>query len=231
MKEFRIKLYNFDELSEEVRKELIEKNRWSIGDHAMEVYSDERRCTLKRFEEIFGISVKYEVSYCGRNYSVYFDDSIFYGYNDRADWDIPAEEVKGKLLLRFLNSKYYDLWVRKRFWGEFKWDENGKSLTKTRYSKIMRISECPLTGVCYDEDILDPIREFLKKPDMKKSLADLIDDCVGGFIESWYKEWEYCCDNEDFLAEEYENLHEDDYFLADGTIFQGDEDYLEELAA
>lgn len=232
MKEFKIKLYNYNELSDEVRKKLIEKNRWNLGDDAMEQNSDERRETLKKFEELFGISVSYDVDYCSSWCKVCFDSAIYESnWNDEKEWYFEAKDVKGRLLLRFLNSKSYAFSEWKSYWGDFKWDENGKSLTKKRYSKIIRISECPLTGVCYDEDILYPIREFLKKPDMNLSLQDLIERCVEEFVDLWHKEWEYCCDDNNFLDEEMEHRHEGDLFLYDGTEFTGNIDDLEEYFA
>lgn len=36
---------------------------------------------------------------------------------------------------------------------------------------------CPFTGVCYDEDLLDPIREFMARP-YKIELSELISDCL-----------------------------------------------------
>ncbi len=222
MKQVTVKLYEFSELGENVRNKLIERNRWNIGDDAMEGNSCERESTLHKFEDLFGISVNYDVSYCGYSYSVSFDDAIYQNsYCSEKEWYIEADDVKGKLLLRYLNSKYFDLTSRKCYYGKFKWNEKGESITKKRHSKILRYSCCPLTGVCYDEDILDPIRKFLAKPNMTISLKDLIDNCVSEFILSWYHEWEYCCDNDDFLAENFANRHEGDLFFEDGRIFNG----------
>lgn len=228
MKEVKIKLFEFDELSEKVRKSLIEKERWDLGDRAMECYSDERQGTLNAFEEVFGVHLEYQVDYCEYWCRLKFDDdAIFSGYKNGEYFEILAEEVSGKLLLRYLNSKFLDLHYPKKFWGKFKWDENGKSLTKKRCSRILWEDCCPLTGVCYDEDILEPIREFLKKPDMNLTLKDLLEKCTDKFILGWYKEWEYCCDNEEFLEEEFGAVHEDDLFFEDGTRFQG---ILEDVA-
>ena len=222
MKKVLCKLYHFGELSEDVRKSLIEKERWDLGYGAMEGYSIERIDTLKKFEEIFNVYVYYEVDYCRDFNRVEFNDEvIFSGYDSEDYFEILADEVCGKLLLRYLNSKWIDLHYPKKYYGKFKWDENGKSITKKRTSRIKWEDCCPLTGVCYDEDILKPIRNYLKKPDMTLTLKDLIEECVENFVRQWHEEYEYCCDNDDFLAEEFERIHEDELFFADGTMFKG----------
>ena len=218
MKEVRCKLYKFEELSDKVKKELIEKNRWEVAYDVMDIQGDEYEFTLKAFENLFGIKVHYEVDYCGCNWSV----EDFYPIGEYCN-EISAKELKGKYILRVINSFYNDLFPFKRYWGEFKWDENRNSLTKTRYSKILRNYEgCPLTGVIYDITILQPIMDFLKKPNMEISLMDLVRDCLSRFFDQWYKDYEYWCDNTDnCLEEELENLFENDYFFEDGRIFNG----------
>lgn len=223
MKEVKIKLFEFNELSEEVRKSLIEKERWDLGGREMEFNSSDRRNTLTEFEKTFGVKLRYEVDYCGSWCNLKFDDdAIFSGYKDDGEYfEILAEEVSGKLLLRYLNSKFLDLHYPKKFWGKWKFDESGTSITKKRCSRIFWEDCCPLTGVCYDEDILAPIRDFLKKPDMSLTLKDLLEKCTDEFIHYWRKEWEYCCDNEAFLAERFEDVHAGDFFYEDGTKFNG----------
>lgn len=223
MKEVKIKLFKFDELSEEVRKSLIEKERWDLGYRAMENISCDRQNALKEFENIFGVTLEYEVSYCGHWSRLKFDDeAIFSGCKEDGEYfEILADEVSGKLLLRYLNSKFLELHYPKKFWGKFKYDENGKCHAKKRCSRILWEDCCPLTGVCYDEDILDPIREYLKKPDMSLTLKDLLEKCTDDFISGWHRDYEYCCDNEEFLEEEFENFHEGELFYKDGTRFNG----------
>jgi len=219
MKEVTCKLFRFNELSEEVRKELIKKNRWDLAYNVMDCRESEYRATLEAFEKLFGINVRnWEVDYCGCRFCL----EDFYPIGEYCN-EISAKEIKGKYILRILNQHWNELFPFKRFWGKFQWDENGKSLTRKRYSKILRNYDgCPLTGICYDYDILEPIMEWLKNPDMKISFYDLLDNCVGKFFRAWQKEYEYWCDNEDnCLEEEFENRHEDDWFFSDGREFVG----------
>lgn len=219
MKEVKCKLYRFEELSDKVRHEIVEKKRWDVGYEAMECRNVEYRATLEKFEKLFGIDVSYEVDYCGERHCIKSD---FYPIGEYCN-EISAKELYGKYVLRVLNQIYDDIFPKKRFWGKFKWDENGKSLTKTRYSKILRNYDgCPLTGVCYDVTILEPIKNFLRKPDVKISLWDLVEECLDKFFEEWYKEYEYCCDNDEFIEEELrERWFEDDLFFEDGRKFDG----------
>jgi 23S rRNA maturation-related 3'-5' exoribonuclease YhaM len=41
MKTITLQLYTFDELSEEVQKEIIERERWNIMDQCMEAYGSD----------------------------------------------------------------------------------------------------------------------------------------------------------------------------------------------
>jgi len=64
MKEVTCKLFRFNELSEEVRKELIEKNRWDLAYDVMDCRGSEYMATLEAFEKLFGINVRnWEVDY------------------------------------------------------------------------------------------------------------------------------------------------------------------------
>ena len=45
------------------------------------------------------------------------------------------------------------------------------------YSNIQKETSCNLTGVCYDDDFLKPIYDFLQKPTKNKTFEDIISDC------------------------------------------------------
>lgn len=223
MKEVKCKLFQFEELEKEVQLKLIEQERFDLGYGAMEFYSDERQVTLEEFEKVFNVTVRYEVDYGGSFCRMEFDDEkIYSGYDKDGDYiEILPEEISQKLLIRYLNAKWLDLHFPKKYWGQFKFDENGKSLTKKRTSRIQWDDCCPLTGTCYDEDILEPIRKYLIKPDKSTTLKDLLEDCVYKFIQSWHEDYKYFCDNDDFLIEEFERIHDGELFFEDGTKFKG----------
>ncbi len=219
MKKVTCNLFRFNELSEEVRKNLIEENKFELAYDVMECFNSEYEATLKAFEKLFDCEVrKWQVDYCGSNYIL----SDFYPIGEYCN-EISAKEIKGKYLLRVLNGIYDDIFPFKNFWGKFHYDENGKCTVKERRSKVLRNYDgCPLTGVCYDAAILEPIMNFLTKPDMNLSLYDLVDECVSNFFNVWQKEYDFWCENkENCLEEEYENRHEDDWYFSDGRIFDG----------
>jgi len=51
-------------------------------------------------------------------------------------------------------------------------------LTDDYKEKIFSEGGCPFTGFCGDEDFLDPIRDFLKKPDKETTMEELMRDCA-----------------------------------------------------
>ena len=218
MKQVTCKLYKFEELSDEVREKLVEKNRFDVGYDMMDGPNDEYECTLIAFEKLFGCKVHYEVSYCGSTWWV----EDFYPIGKYCN-EISAKEIKGKYVLRVINSFYDDIFPRKLYWGKFKWDENGKSLTRKRYSNITRSYEgCPLTGCCYDFTILQPIFDYLKKPNWDLSLKDLVNECLFAFFNEWRKEYEYYCDNTDnCIEEELSERWSNEMFFEDGKMFDG----------
>ena len=218
MKQVTCKLYKFEELSDEVREKLVEKNRFDVGYDMMDGPNDEYECTLIAFEKLFGCKVHYEVSYCGSNWWV----EDFYPIGEYCN-EISAKEIKGKYVLRVINSFYDDIFPRKLYWGKFKWDENGKPLTRKRYSNITRSYEgCPLTGVCYDFAILKPIFDYLKKPNWDLSLKELVEECLRAFFYEWRKEYEYYCDNtENCIEEELSERWSNEMFFEDGKMFDG----------
>ena len=178
MKQVTLNLYKFEELSDEVRAKIVEQKRIDLGYSIMDCSNSEYQATLAKFENIIGIKVNYEVDYCGQQFSFSWNEMPYEGYVD-----FTADEVKGKLLLRFLNKIYYQVRGRK-YYGkliphEVDSDHPAGLEHVKRYSRIMwEEDNCPLTGMCYDCYILHPIMEWHKKPDWKISLEDLICECL-----------------------------------------------------
>ena len=52
MKEVSFKLYEFDELSDESRKKVIERKRYSVGEESAQSYSEDWAASLEEFEKI-----------------------------------------------------------------------------------------------------------------------------------------------------------------------------------
>ena len=103
-------------------------------------------------------------------------------------------------------------------------DDDVASLTGTRAWKWLENNgffdpklisgDCPFTGCCVDEPILDPIREAHTNPAAIQSLEQLFHDC----ISSWL--FAVCADIEYFYTDEAiaETLIANEYeYLADGS--------------
>ena len=214
MKQVKCNLYKFEELSEQSKKIVIDRERDKIQQWGVDAWESEHRDVLKKFEEIFDIEVRHwEVNDYSHNYRFSFDHDFY---------EMDASEVKGKYLLRFLNSIYYDVRKGKYFSCGDRW-ENGKFHYSSRYSKILwEEGNCPLTGFCYDNEILQPIWDWHKKPNWNLSLKDLVDECLENFFSQWEKEMLYCASDDYCIQELTESsAYEDTLYFEDGTEFSG----------
>lgn len=215
MKEITIKLFTFEELSEEAKSKICDREREDsngYGYMCQESDAWERHATLEKFCETFGIKFNVDYDHCYRFINWKFENSI------------DDEEICGKLLWRFLNKYYYDIRSRKYYSGKFHYDENGnyiKGSHRYRYSRIQWIEQnCPFTGMCYDCDILQKIFEWYEKPDWRLSLHDLFEECFSYFLESWEKEDEYRMSDENISDMILAN-NPDQLYFEDGKEFDG----------
>lgn len=219
MKKVTCKLYRFEELSDEVRKKIVEEKTWDVANDVMDFFGDDYQGTLEQFEKFMGIKVRYNVDYCTYDYSFSFTSEPL----DNLD----EEEICGKLLRRWLNREFipYVLSPKKYYKYSAGWNGEKHCWNKQRFSKIQiqDWKDCPLTGVCYDYNILGPVFETLSKPIPEYfSLNDLINDCLESFFSTWHGEYEYWCDNKNnCIEEELINRYDEDYFFKDGTKFEG----------
>ena len=225
MIETKLQLYKYDELSKEVRQQIINDKCFEIGYSVMDGYAQDYKSTLDKFEELMGISVRsYNVDYCGYNFDFEFDSDELLG-----SWlgkEFGADDICGKYLRRYLNEFMYKALPQKRYIKyEAGYNEELNRWNKQRISRISTKSwkDCPLTGMCYDYDILKPIVDCLSKPIPDTySLTDLVQDTLDNFFSAWKREYEYWCDNKDnCLDEELSNRYCDNYFYEDGTMYNG----------
>jgi hypothetical protein len=75
----------------------------------------------------------------------------------------------------------------------FKFIQNNYSQYVCRYDKKQKPlleGHCPFTGFCADEDFLDPIREFMKRP-TEITFGDLIDSCVESLLMAGCNDCEF----------------------------------------
>lgn len=188
-----LQLFTFNELSENAKIKAL--NDFIYSDYSFDyIYSDANN-TLKVFKDTFE-----------KNNS--------------------NENITGFRLAKWIINNYYDILFKPYFVGSVKKDaaiyhkrikttqyKNG-NISNFYYSTIKKTDSCVLTGVCYDDDILKPIYEFLKSP-YNINFDELISDCLDSLEKSIQNEIDYNYTDE--AKAEY--LNENDYyFTVDGKM-------------
>src|SRR5690606_34647261 len=118
---------------------------------------------------------------------------IDYGYGggsrpyiryETSDWD--GYRLKGVRLWKFLMNNY------------------AKEVEK----------DCPFTGYCMDEALLDPIRRFLERPERDTSLRDLVEESLNAWLHACER------DHDDWFSRDMFEQEAEDLgmvFSADGS--------------
>ena len=154
-------------------------------------WDSDNRNTLEAFESVFKVKVN-DWSY----------DTCRYSYRFTSRYSGEEEELSGIRLLKYIVNNYWHTLFKPRTYylkGNYK---------KRRKSRVFTDNCCVLTGYCADEDILRPIYDFLKAPDTRITLYDLMDKCLDSFFKSCRDDMEYQCSEESFeescAANDYE---------------------------
>lgn len=239
MKEIVIKLYEFGELSDEVRKSIVEQKCFDVMTDVMNCNAREYRASLEAFKDATGFDAEdWEVGYYDHRFRRKNPDGVVMG---TYDYPVEPEDIKGRLLwrwcYRFVKSN------RRGEWQYIGWDKKERVLrldrgNAKRRSHIFKESItggwCLWTGVITDCALVEPIVDFYLNYHRGKysedySLEDLIDDCLERFFDEWESEYNSYGDNKDNVVEEQLKLRYDgDYFYANGNRFDG---YIDELKA
>jgi len=209
MRTIRTKVYKFNELSDEAKEKAIDWCRNVNNDiHDYEDIVSSAKAVADLFDLKFGKS---------------YTDIRFGHIEDR------ILELSGTRLYKYVVNNYYDSlftpkYIKtigrelkcKQFICKIHTGANGK-FTQL-FSKLTKVNDgCALTGMCYDDDILQPVYEFLKNPDKSTTFEDLIKDIENAIsktlrdIEEWVNSDEYI--TEQIEANEYE-------FTQDGNLFR-----------
>lgn len=163
MKTKTITTYSIKELSEEARDHAYYD--WIEGHEYP--WAKENQDTLEAFAKIFPVNIR-DWSYGGRGEGVTFDMTC----------DDNIAGLSGLRLATYIQNNYGYRIFTPKFIG---------SLTRKKftpvYSKITREASCPLTGYIADHYILDPIYDFLQKPDNVTTFKELIHYS----LDSWIK--------------------------------------------
>mgnify|MGYP006318484437 CR=1 FL=1 len=208
-----IKLYTLDQLSDGAKKKAI---RQFLDTRDEYFWQDENRNSLEKFAELFDIKL-----------TSYFYGDRGEGVNYTSSYRSEVEELTGVRLATWIYNnigkeiftpKYYSVDLNKevkhkRIKCEF-YKRTGNYFVGY-YSAITKENSCPLTGYCMDDKLLKPIYEFLKKPDNKVSLLDLLDDCFNEWVKAGNAEIDYQ-NSDEFAIQELEERGW--LFTIDGTM-------------
>lgn len=169
MRTVTINIYKIDELSRSAQRKAYEN--WL--QKAQYPWHDDNVRTLHAFEKIFPIKIKgfeYRFEYGeGRNY-------IHFTFTE----DENIENLSGIRLSKYIYNNCFDYITSKKiFYGK----------SKTRKSKILYVHDCPLTGYFMDEEILEPIYKFLKKPE-DITFYTLIRRCLNSWLDACRDDYE-----------------------------------------
>lgn len=188
MKEITVKLYQLEELNEDVQKKVIEN--WRNDDY-FDATDEER--TLEVFKNITGIRVRYEY------------DSYNGWINFTSDIDDDIIELSGIRLMKYVVNNFFDDIHKGKYFSTSR-IENNKYVVKSRHSRIIFSRDCPLTGVCFDIDILEPMYDVLDGKHVDNvnfTFNDMIEECLENWLKSAIAQYEYWL-SEECIREEIE---------------------------
>lgn len=200
MKEVTMKVYHFDELTQDAQQHVLEKRY----ENSYWPFTDDTNDVLSTFEQIFDISVDIVGGYNA------YDNSFIV----RTNFEYDEEDLTGVRLLKYLQNNYMQYLTKPLVRYSKNYCNNGY---KKYYSKVFSVvGECPLTGYFLDCDIIDPIIKFVKQPTNNITLHDLLCKCVANYLKVAQKDFD------DYYSKEYAQV---DYsergslFFEDGSIY------------
>lgn len=193
--------FRYEELSEEAKQKAY--LAWLAGQD-QSLYSDEFRETLSKFEEIFPVKVcDWEVDgYTFRHrFVIAGDDGI--------------ESVSGIRLAIYLWNNYARCITKGKYYS--KTISTSPFQYISRHSKVITsMEDCPLTGVCWDYEILQPIIDCLTYRKIYNDAEELFQDCLDNFFSAWQGQLEY--ESSQGFFEEEVAIH-DCLYNKDGSPF------------
>lgn len=190
----RTKVFKFDELSPVSQQKAIDNNRDAYSD-ASYIY-DEAHDSVKAFHEIFGTQ-EGRKSWLDANTSMSNENILL---------------LKGLRLAKYIWNNYKTSLYKGKYYS---------TSNKSRHSKIILDNCCVLTGVSYDDILLQPVYEFLEgklRPDYNTYMdfEALVNDCFESLRIALEKEEDYLSTDEYIREQLYENECE---FTRDGKNF------------
>lgn len=197
-----ITIYTYSELSNEAKKNAIRAERENVREYHMEAVESEYWDCYREFENIFDIRVQD----FGQGPETFTDYAEYSG----------REYMTGRRLVAYLENQ-----VMPYFTEPKQYLHGGRKRTSRITNRRM---DCPLTGVYYDDEILQPVFDFLTHPSKKGagySFRDLMNDCITSLSRAYDREQDSFDDDEEvdyYLSNIFSDSH---YYFSDGAPYKG----------
>lgn len=194
MRTIRTKIYKFSELTEDAKQTAIDLFRPTEN-----VWQKENYESLQEFAALFNLQLNRS------NYGV----AIRLGNIDY--------NPCGVKLATWLWNNYADrIYSKKQYWICNGVPNCVGVNAKHRNSAIFIITDgCPLTGYYMDNQILEPIFEYMKKPSERMDFESLMNECFEAWRVACDKDFEFQCSDEQVIDNIESNKIE---FYANGQI-------------
>lgn len=213
MIEKTICLYAYDELPETSKLKLFHDWNNRGCENIIADTIDEANETLEKFCKYF------DVQLINCQYNSCYKDHFKFNYtaanSDPDDINSPAR------LRKYIINNYAQYYEKSKYYSTAGRWENGKYTYKSRYSKIIKTRDCPLTGTICDYYILDPLYDFIDGKTEYKCYYDLIHACISSYLKNIDSDIEYIA-SRDYFEEAIQEgfLYSDTLFFSDGTEYK-----------
>lgn len=190
-------IYTYQELEGEAKQKAKE---WLCDYERFDYLFAEAFDSVQAFAKIFPIDIE----------SIDFIEPYRNEY--RLTLSDEQRELKGLRLRTYLINNYANAFWSKKYLGctkgytekpiqhkrlEANWSKTNQGYYHMYYSGVQTVSRnCALTGVCYDENLLDPFWLFINKPDERTDFEDLIESAISEICKCVQDEIEYQCKDE-----------------------------------
>lgn len=207
MKTIEVTLYKFDELSEQAKERAIQNHREK--GYEDDFWGEERYSSYRKAEEIYNSLEAVEEEIYGSRLVAWIENNLSHLWRETNRISKHKNPQYGVLTKKRIKGNYHfinDHW-------SYKFD-----CIRYRVSRVFKTNNlegCPLTGVCYDYDFLEPIIKFLKHPSGSVSNLDLVADMPT--LESVAnRDFEFR-DSDEFIADELSSIDWD--FTETGEMY------------